>query len=267
MNLAPIQLILDHVPTFVLVLFRIGGLMLLAPLLGAMSVPRRIKALTAVVLAVLVFPAVPGVAYVPTSLLGLAVGVGSEMLIGLTMGLLLSLMFVGVQLGSQMVGFQMGLGLANVIDPRTQSNTNVLSQLYLLLASLLYILMNGHLLLIKAIVQTFQTIPLMGAVKVITATSDVPVGFGLVDILASTLTGSYMLGIRIAGPALIAIFLATLALGFISRTMPQLNILAAGFPIRIILALMMLVVSFGSICFLLRGAIAAVFKNIGAIFL
>ena len=266
MNLTPIQLIFDQAPAFLLVLFRIAGLMMLAPLLGAMTVPRRIKGLTALVLAIIIFPIVPAVAYVPNSLLGLVVGIGSELLIGLTMGSILSLMFVGVQLGTQMVGYQMGMGLAKVVDPRTQESTNVLSQLYLLLASVIYILMNGHLLLIKSVLDTFYTVPLMGALKVLTATSDAPLGFSLIDILVSTLTGSYMLGVRVAAPALIAVFLATLALGVVSRTMPQLNILAAGFPIRIVLALLMLTASFATVGFLCRGAIAAAFQSIGAIF-
>ena len=240
--------------------------MMLTPLLGGMSIPTRIKVLVSLVLAAVVFPLVPAVAYVPNSLFGLAVGIGSEMLIGLTMGAVLSLMFVGVRMGSQMVGYQMGLGMATIVDPSTRANTNVLSQLYLLIATLIYVLMNGHLILIKSVVQTFHTVPLMGAVKVLAAASDDPVGFALIDVLVATLTGSYMLGIRIAGPALIAVFLATLALGFISRTMPQLNILAAGFPVRIMLAFIMLIASFGSICLLCRGAIAAAFQQIGAIF-
>ena len=267
MTLTPIQLMFDQAPLFALVVFRMAGLMMLAPMMGAMAVPPRIKALLALLLAAVVFPVVPAVAHVPNNLLGLAVGIGSEMLIGLTMGAVLSLMFVGVRMGSQMVGYQMGLGLANIVDPRTQANTNVLSQLYLLVATLIYVLMNGHLILIKSIIKTFETVPLMGALKVLTVSSDGPVGFNLIDVLTTTLTGSYMMGIRIAGPALIAVFLATLALGFISRTMPQLNILAAGFPVRIMLAFLMLIASFGSVCFLCRGAIATAFAQIGSIFI
>jgi flagellar biosynthetic protein FliR len=75
-----------------------------------------------------------------------------------------------------------------------------------------------------------------------------------------------MLGIRIAGPALAAIFLVTLAMGFISRTMPQLNILAAGFPLRITIALVLLIASLGSVCFLIEDKLLRLLSGLGTIF-
>ena len=234
--------------------------MTVGPLLGSSVVPIKIRALLALVLSMAIFPLVAPVAAVPNSLPGFIFAVGGEMIIGIAMGFTLSLLFVGIQMGGQMVGHQMGLAMAKLIDPMTNINADVLSQFYILLATLIYVLMNGHLILIRSLAQTFQTIPLLAF--------PLQGGFAgsLMQMFVALLTTAFGLGIRIAGPALVAIYLATLALGFISRTMPQLNILAAGFPVRITLALVLLVASLGAVCALFQDSLLGVFQQIGILF-
>lgn len=258
--LQAIQHIADNTELFMLVLFRMAGLFTVAPLLGSSSVPFKIRALLALVLSCAVFHLVPPPASVPNSLAAVIVGVAGELLIGIIMGFALSLLFVGIELGADLVGFQMGLGFARLVDPNTQIDTTVLSQLYVLVATLLYVLLNGHLALVKALVDTFQTIPLMAA-------GGSHVDTTIIDLLVSSLTSAFILGVRIAAPALAAIFLATLTLGFISRTMPQLNILAAGFPIRICLAMALLIASFGVVGCLFEAGLVRFFDTIGLMFL
>ena len=260
--LEPIQQIIQQAPIFILVMFRLAGIMLFAPMLGSVNIPIPIKVFVVLILSVAVFPLVaPTLAasppVLPTNLVGAAFGVAGEMLIGLTMGFALLLMFIGIQLGAEMVSQQMALSLARVIDPMTNISTELISQLYLLMATLIYILMNGHHILIRSLVHTFQVVPLMGA------------GFdqGIIATFVSILTSAFMLGIRIAGPALAAIFLATIAMGFISRTMPQLNILAAGFPIRICLALVLMIASLGTVFLLVQDTILNVLSQIGTFFI
>ena len=259
--LDPIQHIIEQAPIFILVLFRLAGIMLFAPMLGSVTIPIPIKVFIVLTLSVAVFPLVTETVQtlppaLPSNLVEAAFEVASEMLIGLSMGFALALMFVGIQLGAEMVSQQMALSLARVIDPMTNISTELLSQLYLLMATLIYVLMNGHHALIRALVDTFQVVPLMGA------------GFdqSIIATFVSILTGAFMLGIRIAGPALAAIFLATIAMGFISRTMPQLNILAAGFPIRICLALVLMIASLGTVFLLVQNTIVNVLSQIGTFF-
>jgi len=240
-----------------LVLFRIAGIMALAPFWSASLIPVRIKLFLVLVLSMAVFPLVPRVVWIPTQWADLAWAVGTEMLLGITMGFALSLLFTGLEVGIEMVSHQMGLSMAQLIDPLSDITTNVLSQFYTLLATVIYVLINGHLVLIQSLVQTFQTVPLMGA----------RVGDNVVAMLVSVLTGSYMLAIRVAGPALVAIFLATIALGFISRTMPQLNILAAGFSIRIFLAFIMMIASLAAVFLVFEDDLIVVLHQVGSIFL
>jgi flagellar biosynthesis protein FliR len=252
-----IQQIIEHAPVFTLVLFRIAGLITVAPVLGSARIPVKIRVLFALVLSAAVYPMVPTLAVIPDSLPGLAIAVGSEMLIGITMGFALSIMLVGVQVGADLISYQMGLGMAHLVDPNTEMDTTVLSQLYLMTATLLYVLMNGHVVLIRSLVQTFDSVPLMGA----------GIGMEVLDMLVTILTNAFILGVRVAGPGLVAIFLATIALGFISRTMPQFNILAAGFPIRITLGLTLITVSFGAMGILFEDSIVFVLESIGQIFI
>lgn len=257
MLLAPIQQIFEQIPMFVLVMFRMAGLIVLAPLMGSVTVPNKVKVLMVLVLSMAIFPLVPPIVYAPNSLLGLSVAVAGEMLIGISIGFVLLLLFVGIQFGAEMVSYQMGFSMAQLIDPMTDISTTVLSQFYLLLGTLLYVLMDGHLILIKSLAQTFQTIPLLGGFN----------GLSVLKVCVVVITEAFKLGIRIAGPALVALFLEALAMGFISRTMPQLNILAAGFPIRIILALVLLLASMCTVLMLFQESLVMVFHQIGLIFI
>ena len=254
--LEPIQQIADQAPVFFLVLFRVAGLLVLTPMMGSSVIPVKFRALLALALSAVIFPMVPTVVFEPNSFVGLAIAVGTEMLIGITMGFALSLLMLGVQVGAEMVGHQMGFAMARLVDPNTRVDTTVLSQFYVMLATLIYILMNGHLVMIKSLVNTFYTVPLLGA----------SISTNVLDTLVAILSEAFMLGVRIAGPALVAIYLATLALGFISRTMPQLNILAAGFPIRITLAFTLLIASLGSVFMLFQDKLTAVLETIGLLF-
>ena len=257
MPLTSIQQIFDQVPVFVLVLFRLGGMLALAPLLGSTAIPVKIRLMLVLVLSFAVFPLVKPVTAVPNSLIGLAVAVGGEILIGVTMGFALSLLFMGIQLGAEMISYQMGLAMARLVDPMTEVSTTALSQFYLLLTVLIYVLENGHLILISRLAYTFQTVPLLSGFEPQPAK----------DMCVVIITESFQLGIRICGPAVVALFLSSLAMGFISRTMPQFNILAAGFPIRITLGLIVLIASLGMVPILFKSSLARVFAQIGEVFI
>lgn len=240
--------------------------MVSAPMLGSASIPVRIRVLLALVLAFLVFPLVPPLATAPSSIMLLIIGVAGEMLIGITMGFILTLVFLGIKVGAEIIGQQMGLSMAQIVDPFSNITSNVLSQFYSLLATVIYLMIDGHLVLISTVVGTFRTVPLMGAVDAVSQTISPENGAPLLGFFCAALVGAFTLGVRIAGPALIAIFLATLALGFVSRTMPQLNILAAGFPIRITLAFVILVASIGTVVMVFKNTLSDYLGEISMLF-
>lgn len=237
------QPLLIHVGPFVIVLSRLTGLFIFAPVLGSSILPVRIKVMLALSLSVAVYATlIPtlnahGAIPLPVSVFDLLTLMATELLIGLAVGFLASLPMVAMELGGLVVGQQLGLGFARAYNPAMDSDSEVVGQMLFYLAISVFIAFGGVEVLFATVLHSFETVA--------------PGGFfvrpGLIDIAVGTLTSAFELAIRIAAPVLCLIFLETLALGFMSRTAPAFNILSLGFPIRIMLGSMMLIVSLGAI--------------------
>ncbi|MCP4593137.1 MAG: flagellar biosynthetic protein FliR [bacterium] len=214
-------------PVYALVLFRIAGLMATAPLFSSTAIPVRVRAGMAAVIALALFPMVQTQVPVNLSLSDALIGVAGEMMIGVVMGLALTLVLAGTDLGGMVSGQQAGLALGQVFNPMTNSNSTVFGQAYFLVFQTVFLLAGGHRALLTALLDTFETIPL----------TSYRAGPAITELLVTLLTASFMLGLKLAAPVLIALFLTTLTLGFLARTIPQLNILSVGFAVRAILAI------------------------------
>jgi flagellar biosynthetic protein FliR len=208
---------------FLLVLARLAGLVGTAPIMGHLLVPLRVRAAFAVVLAAALAPAVPAPVAAPASVWSFAGTVAIEAAVGGLLGLVAQLIFAGVQLGGQIVGIQMGFGLDALIDPQTQGHVTVVAQAQQLLALLVFLALDIHHLLLRALLESFRTAPPGGL-----AVSAV----GLRGAIA--LSGDlFAVGARIAAPVLIALLLTNGALGVLARTIPQLNVFVVGFPVNV----------------------------------
>jgi flagellar biosynthesis protein FliR len=217
-------------PAFLLVLFRIGGLVLAAPLFSSAAIPMRIKMLMTVAMAAAVFPSASVHLTMPLTLETALTGLLGEMAIGLFIGFCLSIMLMSVQLAAELMSHQAGILLGSVFNPMLDNSESVLSQLYYFAALLGFLAIGGHRQVVRALLDSFETIP--------------PLGFqftgGLVELVLDLVAVAFEIAIRISAPTVIALMLAMLALGFISRTVPQLNILTIGFPLKLGLALLVM---------------------------
>ena len=213
---------------FTLVLARVSGLMVTAPIYGSNEIPMRVRALLAVAVAVLIMPSqwdttIPD----PGTTLNYAVIVGSDLAVGLCLGLGLTILFSGIQLAGQIIGRIGGLMLADVFDPSVGTSVPLFSRFLLLTSTTLFLLMGGHRMVLAGLLDTFTSMPLAGG--------SLPVSLDqrflgdLVRTMELLLTQSFSLGIRAAAPVATALLLSTMVMGLISRTLPQLNILAVGF--------------------------------------
>ncbi|MHC4067154.1 MAG: flagellar biosynthetic protein FliR [Planctomycetota bacterium] len=218
-SLANVYLLL---PGFALVLFRIAGLFLIAPLFASNAVPARLKVGLALTIAAVVFPLVAPTLPSDITLGAALVGVVGEMLIGLIIGLGVNLVIVGVQMAGMLIGQQAGIALASVVDPTHGESTTVVSQVYMITTMLIFLGLGGHRMLIAALLDTFSVVPVLGC----------GVGESTGVLLADLLSAAFILAIKLFSPVLIALMLTTLTLAFVSRTMPQLNILSVGFAVR-----------------------------------
>lgn len=209
---------------------RVTFMFVAAPVLGSPQVPVRVRVALAFLVTLVVMPATPAA---PASLIlsgpGLLLAV-EQALIGLAMGFLLQMVFAAVTLGGQTIALSMGLGFASVVDPQNGVQTAVISQFFLILATLLFLAMNGHLAMIAMVHDSFQLYPLEpGALT--SADLGHLVAFG---------ARMFAFGVLIALPAVTALLLTNIAFGVVTRSAPQLNIFGVGFPITLTLGFVVL---------------------------
>ena len=214
-------------PGFALVLFRVAGLALAAPMFSSQMVPARFRigfALgAAAVMFPLVAPTIPGDITLTTAL----VGVVGEMLIGLVIGLGVTLVLLGVQVAGMLIGQQAGIALASVVDPSHGTQSTVVGQVYTIVTLLMFLGIGGHRMMVAALLDTFTVVPVLGF------------GFdhSMMAMIGDLLSAAFILAIKLFAPVLIALLLTSIVMGFLGRTMPQLNILTVGFAVRSLAAL------------------------------
>ncbi|MBI2823485.1 MAG: flagellar biosynthetic protein FliR [Planctomycetia bacterium] len=231
---------------FALVLARVSGLVITAPLFASLAVPARLRGLLALALAMLVAPMQLGAAPAPPgSLVDLAILAGGELLLGLVLGLSVSILLGGAQLAGQMIAQLSGLSLAEVFDPQFDTSLPVFSRFLHLTTVAVYLAIGGHRQLMAGLLSTFAAVPLGTGRPTGTST----------DALVAVLSESFSLSIRTAAPAIIALLLATLVLGLVGRTLPQLNILAVGFGLNTLITFAALIVSLGALVWLVADEV------------
>ncbi len=227
--------ILDHVPSALLVIFRFAGLMVYGPLFGAPVIPGRVKIFLAVILGLAVYPLIyrENLAAAPLelNLWSLAPVVAMEFMIGLVIGYVASLPLVAMQVGGLVMSQQMGLGFARFFNPTIDDDADVLGQILFFMVLAGFLMIGGHEAMVLAVLHSFQHISLGGLAP----------GAGLMTLLTGLLTSGLELALRVAAPLLALIFLETVAMGFVAKTVPQLNILSLGFPLRILAGLLIVV--------------------------
>ena len=217
--------------SFVLVVFRLAGMMLFAPLFGSSRIPRRVKALLVLVLAYGVSGGVKLPASLPADAWTLSVAIGGELAFGLAMGMVLSLVFIAAQWAGELIGQQMGLNLSAVFDPQFGGEGSVLGDMYFMLTLVVFLAIRGHHAMLDGVHASFEKLPLMS----------VGVDRPLFDTLAGLLQGATVLAIRLAAPMLVTMLIVALVLGLVGKTIPQMNVMAAGLTLRSVVGMVIVI--------------------------
>jgi flagellar biosynthetic protein FliR len=210
--------------SFLLTLFRISLVLFLLPFFGGIGIPNTVKAAMTIVLSLAVWPALSfdGV-YMPNHPFHMLLLLGGELLIGLALGLIVRILFAAVQMGGQILGFQMGFAMINVVDPMTGTSAAITSHFLYMTTLLTFLSLNGHLFLLSGLADSFSLIPPGGVVM------DPLLGTQMLDYAGQI----FVLAVKIAAPVSAAIFLVDLALALVGRASPQMNVLILGFPLKI----------------------------------
>ena len=204
--------------------FRVGALMMAAPILGAQTVPVRVRLSLALAVTLVIAPLVKVPTLDPFSLPALVI-IFQQLMIGIAIGFALQLVFSAIVVGGQLIAMQAGLGFASMVDPQNGVQIPVVSQLYLLVTTLIFLGMDGHLMLIHLLADSFRVMP-VGAD-----------GIDREGMWALATWGSQMLagGVWLALPALASLLVVNIAFGVMARAAPQLNIFSIGFPITLLM--------------------------------
>lgn len=228
---------IEQAEVFLWVFLRVGILFMMLPFFGARGVPVLWKVGFSLLLAAILVPVIPPPHSLPQSNPELLLGIGSEVLLGLILTLGIRMLLSAVQLAGQLLGFQMGFNMASALDPQTGSQSSVMSQFLYLFTVLVFFSIDGHHLLILALVASFEKIP--------------PSTFFLkaphTGYLVAVGGEMFLIGLKIAAPVMVALFLSNFCLGIVARTVPQVNILMIGFPLNIGLGLLLFGVTLGHI--------------------
>jgi flagellar biosynthetic protein FliR len=212
---------------FLLPFFRIAAFMMAMPIMSTQYVPKMVRLSLAVAFSLVIVPILPPVPIVEGLSLSTFLLVAEQMLIGVAIGFSLHVMFQIFAIGGQLIANQMGLGFASVNDPANGVSIVVVGQYYMMLSMMLFITMNGHLIMFETLAESFQVLPVG-----ISAIDNIK----LLDIVHSG-TWMFQSAMLMALPAVTSLLIVNVAFGVMSKASPQLNIIAIGFPFTMTLGI------------------------------
>ncbi|MEX0886481.1 MAG: flagellar biosynthetic protein FliR [Phycisphaeraceae bacterium] len=264
---ADLRPLLDHLPIWLMVLFRLTGIFLLAPVLGSPAILRHAKVFLVVGLSFCIYPMLLEPGREAATHLGSALGasmnlwtlgaaVGLELLIGLAIGYAATLPLIAMQVGGQLLDQQVFPGSAGVFNPDLNEESTVVGEFFFITATVVFVILGGHRVMLMTLVGSFDHIPLGGFEAFAS----------LLQLMLGLLTAAFEIAIRIALPIICLIFLETLALGFVARTVPGLNILSVGFALRSVVGGLMLVICVGLIVYLYQDAVQFMLRRVYSFF-
>jgi flagellar biosynthesis protein FliR len=215
--------VVDALASWLFPFFRIGALLMAAPVFSAAAVPMRLRILLAVAVTILVEPLLPRQAAVdPVSATALVI-LAQQVGIGIAIGFVLQLAFNALVFGGQVVAYSMGLGFAHLMDPQNGVQVPTVSQFYLIFATIAFLAVDGHLRLLALVIESFTALPVAAD------------GMTSNALWRLALWGARLFadGLLMGLPVVAALLLVSIGMGMVSRAAPQLNIFAVGFPVTL----------------------------------
>ncbi len=214
----------DHYLPFIFITARVSGLFLLSPVYGAAMIPARLKAALVIVVSLVLHFGMNVGSEIVTLDTSVIVQYGiREFITGVGMGMIVSLTFHAVGLAGAVLAPQMGFAMSEVVDPQSQSSVSVLSSFFYLISLAFFVAIDGHLILIRALAESYKLLPLGQWVL-----SD-----GFVGFLMKAGSGMFVIAFTISAPILAVVLFVNAGMSMMARAVPQMNIFVVGFIIMI----------------------------------
>jgi flagellar biosynthetic protein FliR len=238
---------------FFLIFIRISGFTVVAPIFSSKNVPAYIKIGFSLAIAYILYPFFYNSdVRIPESLFPYILILFEEFVVGLVIGFVSSMIFYAVQSAGNILDMQIGFGIVNIFDPLSGQQLPLVGNFKYILALIVFLSMNGHHVLLTALVDSFKLVPVMGVVF----------HTELVGILVDMVVGIFIIAIKICMPVLVALLLTDMALGVLARTMPQMNIFIVGVPGKIIVGIFVLSLALPAYIAFLEVAFNGMYSNI-----
>ena len=231
---ATLNIPIDAFYGVLLIFLRVAAIVFSAPVLDTETIPVVFKAALAFAVSILLLPVVQTVVTVTDlSLTAFVMGMLSEIIIGVTIGLSVKLIFTGIQMAGQIAGYQMGLAVANVMDPSTMAQIPILAQIYNLTAMLIFLVINAHHMFFSALVESYRIIPPLSVV----------LSVQVVEMMMQLAGNMFVVAVKVGAPLIAVLLVTTIALGLVARTVPQMNIFVVAMPLKIVLGLVFMMIT------------------------
>lgn len=251
--------IVEGFPIFLLIFCRITSFFVVAPVFSSRGVPNTFQIGLGFFISLIVFLSygmsqtiVPNAEYVLI--------VMREILIGLMMGFVVYLFFSAVQTAGSLMDMQIGLAMANVVDPHTGVSAPLLGNFKYMLMLVVFLMMNGHHYVLTGLMNSYQWMPLDNELF------SRMVSGSLTDYLTRVFGNTFLLALQVAAPLVVAMFLTDLGLGFLTKTAPQFNVFVIGVPLKLILGLFLIVLLMPSLAFLFEKLFSIMFDSLEGLF-
>jgi len=220
----------SHLLAFILVLIRVGGIISTAPVFGSSNTPPQMKVVISLMLALILYPFIPSITVFPNRPDHYIVLIASELLIGMVLGIIARFLFGAVEFAGTVIGFQMGLGMAMVFDPQSQEQISLVGRFESATATLIFLAMDGHLIVLQALVRSYSVLPPGGS----------SISRPLIEKLTELSASIFVIGLQIGAPLIVALFLANAVVGLLARSVPQIQVFVVGFPLTLMLGFLFL---------------------------
>jgi flagellar biosynthetic protein FliR len=244
---------LGQFQSFLLILMRVAPILFMMPILGSRNVPALIKIALSLTVTLILLPLVSMNPRVfPAEPFHFAFFLLAELMIGLILALTIQFVLAGIQIGGEFAGFQMGLSMAEMMDPQSGTNANVVSQFNNMLALLIFLSIDGHHWFFRALAQSFQ----------ILQPGEIHLREGLYRQILQLGGQMFLIGLKIAAPAMAVLILAQIGLAILAKAVPQVNILMTSFPLTISVGLFFLALSLDLMLPYFRGLFEDAGKNL-----
>lgn len=239
---------------FLLVLFRLSALMLSAPFFGNTGVPARLKIGFALVLALVVYPILPWERVsLPIHPVAFALVVFRELLVGIVIGYASRAVFAGIEMAGHLISFQMGLALATTFDPQSGHQSTVISMLYYWTALMVFLGLDVHHWLLRAIVESYRLI----------GVGEASFHGGVLQVILRLLGDVFKVAVQVSAPVAVVLFFTNVLLAILGRAMPQMHIFLVGLPLTLGIGMVMMMVSLPAVIAFLPSLFDRLVEDIG----